>query len=200
VVTGAAAKLRAGEYAFAPGTKPLDVIALLKKGKVLYRAVTIPEGTELAKIAGLLAADGWVDLQHFLDLAREPQLLAELGVAADSLEGHLFPDTYYLSRDQQDAADIIRMMVDNHFKVFNDLTGKTGSYPLELTHHGIVTLASIVEKETGNPEERGLVAVVFLNRLAQGMRLQADPTVRYSKQENMGLLNKKFVLLSFYLA
>jgi cell division protein YceG involved in septum cleavage len=85
VVTGAAAKLRAGEYAFAPGTKPLDVIALLKKGKVLYRAVTIPEGTELAKIAGLLAADGWVDLQHFLDLAREPQLLAELGVAADSL-------------------------------------------------------------------------------------------------------------------
>ena len=74
VLTGAAAKLRAGEYAFVPGTKPLDVIALLKKGRVLYRAVTIPEGTELAKIGGILAADGWVEQQHFLDLTRDPEL------------------------------------------------------------------------------------------------------------------------------
>lgn len=179
MLTGAAAKLRAGEYAFAPGRKPLEVIELLKKGKVLYRPVTIPEGTEMAKVAEILAADGWVDLHRFLDLLRDPEMLASLGINADSLEGYLFPDTFYLSKGQQDEAEIIRMMVQRHFQVYNDIIQKTGNNPPSASHHEIITLASIVEKETGNPEERQLVASVFLNRLAKGMRLQADPTVRY---------------------
>jgi len=193
LLTGAAARLQAGEYAFEPGKKPLEVIELLKKGKVLYRPVTIPEGTEMVKIAEILAAEGWVDLQRFLDLAHDPEMLENLGVNADSLEGYLFPDTFYLSKGQQGEAEIIRMMVRRHFKVYqasNDIARNRGNDLPGLTHHEIITLASIVEKETGNPEERSLVAGVFLNRLARGMRLQADPTVRYGLKDNAGPLTR----------
>ena len=191
MLTGSAAKLRAGEYAFKPGNKPLEVIELLKNGKVLYRSATIPEGTDMTKVAEILAADGWVDLQRFLDLARAPEMLESLGVHADSLEGYLFPDTFYLSRGQQDEAEIIRMMVARHFQVFNDIVQNTGNDLPTVSHHEIITLASIVEKETGNPEERQLVASVFLNRLERGMRLQADPTVRYGLKDAAGSLTKK---------
>jgi len=157
---------------------------------VLYRPVTIPEGTEMAKLADILAADGWVDLQRFLDLARDPEMLESLGINADSLEGYLFPDTFYLSRGQQDEAEIIRMMVHRHFQVYDDIVQNTGNNPPAAPHHTIITLASIVEKETGNPEERPLVASVFLNRLARGMRLQADPTVRYGLKDSAGPLTQ----------
>jgi UPF0755 protein len=187
---GASKKLRAGEYAFEPGKTPLGVIALLKKGKVLYRPVTIPEGTEMAKTAVILAKGGWVDSNLFLDLARDPEILKDMGIYADSLEGYLFPDTYYLSRYQQAEKEIIRMMVEQHFKVYNELVQNNANNPSGMTHHEVITLASIVEKETGNPEERALVASVFLNRLAKGMRLQADPTVRYGLRENEGPLSQ----------
>jgi UPF0755 protein len=190
LLTGSGKKLKAGEYVFEPGKRPLDVIDRLKKGDVLYRSVTIPEGLEMAKIAEILAAEGWTDYQHFLDLAHDPELLARLGITADSLEGYLFPDTYYLSKGQQSAAEIIRMMVDKHFQVFNELGKNSTILPMSLTHHEIITLASIVEKETGLAEERGLVASVFLNRLAKGMRLQADPTVRYGLKKNTGPLSR----------
>jgi len=190
LLTGAAAKLRAGEYAFEPGRKPLEVIEILKRGKVLYRPVTIPEGTEMVKIAEMLAADGWVDLQHFLDLARDPEMLESLGINADSMEGYLFPDTFYLSRGQQDDAELLRMMVERHFQVYNDIVQNAAHDLPGLSHHEIITLASIVEKETGNPEERQLVASVFLNRLARGMRLQADPTVRYGLKDSTGPLTQ----------
>ncbi|MGB3648802.1 MAG: endolytic transglycosylase MltG [Desulfobulbales bacterium] len=190
-LTGAGTKLRAGEYAFEPGQKPLQVIDLLKKGKVLFRPVTIPEGTEMEMVAAILAADGWVDLQRFLDLARAPEILESLGINAESLEGYLFPDTFYLSREQQDEAEIIQMMVARHFQVFNAIVQDTGNDLATLSHHEIITLASIVEAETGNSEERPLVASVFLNRLARGMRLQADPTVRYGLKEDAGPLTQK---------
>ncbi|MDX1776683.1 MAG: endolytic transglycosylase MltG [Desulfobulbales bacterium] len=178
-LSGAAGKLRAGEYAFVPGKRPLDVIELLKQGRVLYRPVTIPEGTAMAAIADILAAGGWVDRERFTGLLRDPELLAASGIAASSLEGYLFPDTYYLSRGQQDETGIIRMMLAKHFQVYEDIMQTPGIKQPSLSHHEIVTLASIVEKETGNPQEHALVAAVFLNRLAKGMRLQADPTVRY---------------------
>ena len=179
VLTGAAKKLGAGEYRFETGKKPLAIIDLLKRGKVLYRPVTIPEGTEMSKIADILETEGWVDRSRFFDLAYDPEFLGELGVDAGSLEGYLFPDTYYLSRGQQNEDDIIRVMVARHFQIYRELIGNTDANRLSLTHHEIITLAAIVEKETGLPHERPLVASVFLNRLGKGMRLQADPTVRY---------------------
>ncbi len=189
-LTGAGSRLRAGEYAFAPGKKPLEVIELLKKGKVLYRPVTIPEGTEMTKFAAILAADGWVDLEKFLHLVRDPAMLKKTGIHAESLEGYLFPDTYFLSRGQLGEAKIIEMMVARHFQIYNALIKNQNSDTFAMSHHEVVILASIVEKETGNPEERALVASVFLNRLQRGMRLQADPTVRYGLEENTGQLTK----------
>jgi len=190
MLTGSGTNLKAGEYVFAPGKTPLEVIASLKRGEVFYRSVTIPEGTEMAKIVEILSAEGWVDYQVFWDLVHDPETAADFGIQGGNLEGYLFPDTYYLSRGQQGGAEIIRMMVDKHFKVFNELEEGSAVFPLSLTHHEIVTLASIVEKETGLAEERGLIAGVFLNRLARGMRLQADPTVRYSLGKNTGPLSR----------
>jgi len=190
MLTGSGTKLKAGEYVFESGNTPFDVIARLKKGEVYYRPVTIPEGMEIERIAEILAEQGWVDYQVFRNKVHDPETAADFGIQAENLEGYLFPDTYYLSRGQQNEAEIIRMMVDKHFEVFHELEEGSAVFPLLLTHHEIVTLASIVEKETGLTEERGLVASVFLNRLTRGMRLQADPTVRYGLKNNPGLLSR----------
>jgi len=188
MLTGAAKKLRAGEYRFETGKRPLAVIELLKKGRVLYRPITIPEGTNMARVTTILEAEGWIDRSRFLGLAYNSGFLEKMGIEADSLEGYLFPDTYYLSRGQQDENGIIRMMVANHFQVYSEIEKKAGTRNHGMTHHEIITLASIVEKETGLPNERPLVADVFLNRLEKGMRLQADPTVRYGNGTATGPL------------
>jgi UPF0755 protein len=191
MLTGAAKKLRAGEYRFETGKRPLRIIELLKKGKVLYRPVTMPEGTDMSKVANILEAEGWIDRSQFFALAYDPEFLREMGVEADSLEGYLFPDTYYLSRGQLNVKEIIRMMVTRHFQIYSKLIGNTNTNRHSLTHHEIITLAAIVEKETGLPHERPLVADVFLNRLGKGMRLQADPTVRYGHSDITGPLRQR---------
>ena len=190
MLAGATKELRAGEYRFETGKRPLGIIELLKKGKVLYRPVTIPEGTDMLKVANILEAEGWIDRGQFFSLAYDPEFLGEMGVEADSLEGYLFPDTYYLSRGQLNAKEIIRMMVARHFQIYSKLTGNKNINLHGLTHHEIITLAAIVEKETGLPHERPLVADVFLNRLEKGMRLQADPTVRYGHSDISGPLRQ----------
>jgi len=190
IITGAANRLRAGEYSFEGGKRPLAIIKLLKTGKVLFRPVTIPEGTEMTRVAEILAAGEWIDRSRFIDLGNDPEFAKEMGIEAAGLEGYLFPDTYYLSRGQQDEKQIIKMMISRHFEVFKEILG-SGDIALQgLTHHEIITLASIVEKETGLSDERPLVASVFLNRLAKGMRLQADPTVRYRLSGHAGPLTQ----------
>ena len=179
LLTGAANKLQAGEYSFAGDEKPLAIISLLKKGKVLYRPVTIPEGTEMARIADILVAGEWIDRSRFMSLGHDSEFVKEMGIKAESLEGYLFPDTYYLSMGQQNEEEIMKIMISRHFQVVEEISGNRDTAFQGLTHHEIITLASIVEKETGISAERPMVASVFLNRLAKGMRLQADPTVRY---------------------
>ena len=190
VITGAASRLQAGEYSFASGKKPLAIIDLLKTGKVLYHPVTIPEGLEMAQIADILAAGDWIDRSRFMRLGHDPEFVKEMGIEAESLEGYLFPDTYYFSRGQLDEKGIIKMMTSRHFQVFDDVIRSEGVTLQGMTHHEIITLASIVEKETGVSYERPLVASVFLNRLAKGMPLQADPTVRYGVSDQTGPLRQ----------
>ena len=190
ILTGAATKLRAGEYRFETGKNPLAIINLLKEGKVLYRSVTMPEGTEMSKVADILEADSWIDRSRFFDLAYDQNFLGDMGVEGGSLEGYLFPDTYNLSRGQQDEEGIIRMMVARHFQIYNKLIGNSNTDRYSLSHHEIITLAAIIEKETSLSRERPLIASVFLNRLGKGMRLQADPTVRYGNSYIEGPLRK----------
>ncbi|MFC1837123.1 endolytic transglycosylase MltG [Thermodesulfobacteriota bacterium] len=190
ILTGAARKLRAGEYRLESGKNPLAIIDILQKGKVLYRPVTLPEGTAMSEIAVILEAGGWIDRTYFLELVNKTEFIKELGINSNSLEGYLFPDTYYLSRGQQDEKGIIRTMVTNHFQIYERLIEKISDKRQNLTHHEIVTLASIVELETGLSRERPLVASVFLNRIEKGMRLQADPTVRYGFAHAKGPLRE----------
>ena len=173
-------RIRAGEYIFPPRQRPWDVLTRLAKGEIVLRPVTIPEGATTRMIADILAAGQWADKGELLALVRDPALISELGLEGDSLEGYLFPDTYQLTRGM-DSRDCVRMMVKQALSVFDEEFGK-GQPPLGLTRHQVLTLASIVEKETGRPEERPLVAAVLLNRLRVGMPLQTDPTVMYGLQ------------------
>jgi UPF0755 protein len=189
-VTGKAQVLKAGEYIFPPGLSPYQVLSLLEEGKVVQWPITIPEGTELEGIADILAEDNWIDRQRFLELVRNDDLIQDLGLSSDSLEGYLFPDTYYLSRGNQDEAAIIRMMAARFQEVYQEIRTAVVGQP-SLSQHEIITLASIVEKETGQEDERPLVAQVFINRLNKNMRLQADPTVRYGLGQFAGKLTRQ---------
>jgi UPF0755 protein len=189
-ITGKAQVLKAGEYIFQPGLSPYQVLLLLEEGKVVQRPITIPEGTGLVEIADILAADNWIDRQKFLMLARDESFIQELGLSVGSLEGYLFPDTYCLARGNQDEAAIIRMMAARFQEVYQKISNAVPGQP-SLSQHEVLTLASIVEKETGQDDERPLVARVFINRLQKGMRLQADPTVRYGRGQLAGKLTRQ---------
>jgi UPF0755 protein len=182
-------RLQAGEYLFSPGQTPYQILRALAAGATVRWSVTIPEGSNIYQLAGILAAGGWGERELFLDLVRDPEMLARHGVRAASLEGYLFPDTYQLVRGQN-PREIIDLMVDRGKQVRQEL-GDLRNNPLGLSPHEVLTLASIVEKETAAPEERPLIAQVFLNRLRQRMRLQTDPTVIYGLTDFDGNLTRK---------
>lgn len=182
-------RLQAGEYLFTPGQTPSQILRTLADGATVRWSVTIPEGASIYQLAEILAQGGWGERDLFLKLVRDPELLARHGVRAKSLEGYLFPDTYQLVRGQ-DPKEIIGLMVERGKKVRQEL-GELSDNPLGLSPHEVLTLASIVEKETADPQERPLIARVFLNRLQHGMRLQTDPTVIYGLKDFDGNLTRK---------
>jgi len=182
-------RLQAGEYLFPPGQTPAQILRTLADGATVRWSVTIPEGASIYQLAEILAQGGWGERDLFLKLAREPELLARHGVRAKSLEGYLFPDTYQLLRGQ-DPREIFGLMLERGKKVRQEL-GDLSNNPLGLSPHEVLTLASIVEKETADPQERPLIARVFLNRLKHGMRLQTDPTVIYGLKNFAGNLTRK---------
>lgn len=181
------AKLQAGEYSIPRGLTPPAVLQLLEKGSTLRHHVTIPEGLAAEQVAAIFEKDGWVNRERFLAIVHDTEFIKKLGIDAQHLEGYLFPETYTLVRHETDEYSVIRMMVERFLHVWNEVK------PHELgglTRHQIVTLASVVEKETGVAAERPLIARVFLNRLALKMRLQSDPTVIYGIRELAGDLTK----------
>lgn len=182
-------RLQAGEYRFTPGQTPYQILRTLASGSTVRWSVTIPEGTNIYQLADILAEGGWGERDHFLELTRDPEILARHGVQGASLEGYLFPDTYQLLRGQH-PRQIISQMVERGKKVRQEL-GDLHDNALGLSPHEVLTLASIVEKETAVSEERPLIAGVFLNRLRYRMRLQTDPTVIYGLRDFNGNLTRK---------
>lgn len=182
-------RLQAGEYLFPPGQTPWQILRTLAAGSTVRRSVTIPEGANIYQLADILAQGGWGERALFLELVRDPEILARYGVEATSLEGYLFPDTYQLMRGQK-PREIIALMLERGRQVRQEL-GDLRDNALGLSPHEVLTLASIVEKETAAPEERPLIAQVFLNRLRQRMRLQTDPTVIYGLADFDGNLTRK---------
>jgi len=190
LIKGAKKKLKAGEYEFST-TSPLSaVIDKLVKGDVLIHRITIPEGLTTKEIAGLLDSSGVVPKEEFLGEASDKEFINELTQAqAESLEGYLFPDSYSYKKGVT-AEDFIRMIVGRFNEIYAPLKSNAAARR-DLTDHEILTLASIIEKETSIPEERPLISAVFYNRLKYGMRLQSDPTVIYGLEEFNGNLIKE---------
>lgn len=191
-LTGRSRHLRAGKYLIPARATPLQILHLLEKGSVIREQVTIPEGLNIEQIAVLLAQDGWIDVQRFITLTRDQIFIRTLEIDQQSLEGYLFPDTYQLTRGEMTEEDILQMMTRRFAKIWQEVT--VGGEP-SMSRHQIVTLASIVEKETGAAEERPIIARVFLNRLARNMRLQSDPTVIYGVEDFDGDLTREHLRL-----
>ncbi|WP_446009962.1 endolytic transglycosylase MltG [Candidatus Electrothrix sp.] len=187
-------RLRAGEFKVPQGLTPLEVIQFLDTARPVHHRVTIPEGKTMTEIAAIFAEDGWADPATFLRLCQDAALLKELGIAASSLEGYLFPETYTLVRGEVDEQKLIKIMVERFFTVWKDLTESGAAEQTEevkqYDQHQLLTLASIVEKETGSAGERDVIAGVFYNRLKKGMRLQSDPTTIYGIKDFNGNLTK----------
>lgn len=181
-------RLQAGEFALSPAMSPEQILEKIVSGKVVAYEVTLPEGFNLSQIAERLAQAGLVDREAFEAVARDPATAARLGVEGTSLEGYLYPETYRLPKGLG-AFELARVLVDQFLAVWSEIEPLARARNLSMRE--VVTLASIVEKETGAPGERPLIASVFLNRLARGMRLETDPTVIYGIQDFDGNLRRR---------
>lgn len=178
--TGHAERLKAGEYRFERPMSAVEVLDRIAQGSVYTRLLTFPEGLTIPEMARIYAAQGFGDAGRFEESAADARLIHDLDPRAGDLEGYLFPDTYTLPRTI-DAAQLMTVMVDAFRSAHPDLRARAEAQGL--TVREVVTLASIVEKETGRAEERPLVAAVYRNRMRIGMGMQADPTVVYALQK-----------------
>jgi UPF0755 protein len=175
-VEGKATRVRAGEYALAPGLSPANLLNLLVSGRVVLHPVTIVEGWTFAQ--ALAAVGATPALRVTLDSVPPGEIMARLGSPDLHPEGQLFPDTYLVARGATDL-DVLRLAHDRLRKELEAAWGqREEGLPLGNPYQALI-LASIIEKETGAPEERPHIAGVFVNRLRLGMRLQTDPTVIY---------------------
>jgi len=171
-----AAKLKTGEYELSARLSTPEIADILVSGRVRTHTVVIPEGSRALEIADRLAALGLADRAAFLALALDPESAARFEVEGPTLEGYLFPDTYRFAKGLP-VEEIAAAMVAEFREAYRDLREVAPDTALSMRE--LVTLASIVEKETGVPGERPLIASVFLNRMRLGMRLETDPTVIY---------------------
>ena len=167
------ATLQAGEYRFDRAMSPWQVFNKLVRGDVFYYELRVPEGSNMFDIAEAVAKLGFIKAEDFLTVARNPALIRDLAPDAPSLEGYLFPSTYRLVRTTT-AQQVAREMTQQFRRAWKQVGG--GSADVNRT----VTLASLVEKETGVPAERPDVASVYANRLRIGMKLDCDPTTIYA--------------------
>jgi len=188
-LSGVERRLHQGLYRFENGVTPREVLDRLVTGKGIFLAVTIPEGLTVKEIAALLEKMQIVDKETFLQEAANPTLLASFGLQTKSFEGYLFPSTYYFTPGTP-AKDIIITMAEQFRKVSQPFLAQRDGVG-NWSSHELLTLASIIEKETGVQEERALVSAVFHNRLRQQMPLQSDPTVIYGLKDFNGNLTRK---------
>ena len=178
-IMGNARSIKSGTYEFSEKLTPLHVLDRLQRGLVRLQPFTIPEGNTVFETARIIAASGLAQEKELLQKINDPDFIKHLDVNGHSLEGFLFPDTYFFSQETTPAA-ILNKMVERYHQVFAEevkLSKKTSP----LSEHEIITLASLVEAETGQADERPLIAGVFLQRLKKGMRLECDPTVVYGQ-------------------
>jgi UPF0755 protein len=166
--------LKAGEYRFDHAADARAVYDRIARGDVVVHTVTIPEGYNLFETAAAIEQAGLGPRADFLKATQDVALISDLDPLAHSLEGYLFPDTYEFTRTQS--------MHDMAAQMVRRFRGNARQIGLTQDYHRVVTMASIVEKETSVAEERPLVASVYYNRLAKDAALAADPTVVYASE------------------
>lgn len=177
-ISGEGRKLKAGEYRFDQPVSARQVADKIARGEIFVRPITFPEGLTIKQMAALYESKGFGPAKDFLSAAKNATLVSAVDPDAKDLEGYLFPDTYKLKR-KETADQLVPKMVTAFMKAMTpDLLEKADERGL--TVRQLITLASIVEKETGNKDERPLVAAVYANRLRIGMPLQCDPTVIFA--------------------
>ena len=184
---GAASKLHWGDYELSAAMPAQEILARMLEGRVKTWDVTLPEGLTAREIADRLAASGIIDRAALEQVLQDGGSAARFDVEGPGLEGYLFPDTYRFPRGLS-APEIVGTLVERFRKAWATVAPLAGAQGL--SQRQLVTLASIVEKETGLAAERPLVASVFLNRLRLGMRLESDPTVIYGIADFDGNLRR----------
>lgn len=176
-ILGLARSIREGEYEISPEDRPYRILWDLVAGQKYYRKLTVPEGFTISQVAARMTHLGIGSMDENLALMSDEAFLRQLRIPSTSLEGYLFPNTYYFSKGST-SREVLAMMVSRFWRVM------TPDWQSRLSGRGLtvnqgVTLASIVQKEAGTLGEMPLIAGVFLNRLREGMKLQSDPTILY---------------------
>lgn len=182
-INGVIPKVKAGEYEVHTSMKPAEVLDKLIRGEVIQYPVTIPEGYNIYQIAEVLDRAKVCGKQAFIQKAKDSTFAAFLGLEEDGLEGYLFPDTYNFPKGHGEE-QIIRQMVSRFHSIFRTLEQRAEH--LGLSRREVVILASMIEKEAVDDQERKLIAAVFHNRLQRGMALQSDPTAVYGVRTGKG--------------
>lgn len=176
-------RFKSGEYQFDQPMTMKEVIEKLKQGQVLLHKITIKEGLTITEVAELLEKKGNIKYEEFMRSSRDITLVHDLDSSADNLEGYLYPDTYFIRKDIS-SDEMVRLMV-NKFKDNFTNSMRWRAEQLKLSIREVVTLASLIEKETSSREERFLISSVFHNRLKLGMPMGCDPTIIYAlKRDN----------------
>lgn len=176
---GKLSAIKAGEFALSTGMLPTAVLAAITEGRPLLHRLQVVEGLTWWQVGRLVEDAGLASFASFEKAVRDPELLAEFHIPFPSAEGFLFPDTYFVPRPRgRDAEPIVRAMLAMFWRQAGSRMWP-GGRPGDAELARLVILASLVEKETGEPEERTRIAGVFANRLRLGMLLQCDPTVIY---------------------
>lgn len=182
-------KIHWGLYRFELPLPPRQVLDQMQLGKGLFHRVTVPEGLTVREIAELLEKAAIADKERFLAEAAKAELLSRVGMEGKAIEGYLFPDTYYFTPFVTERDILIAMIEQFRASFSSRLEERAGEIGLDV--HQAVTLASLIEKETGVDEERPLISAVFHNRLRARIPLQSDPTVIYGMKRFTGALTRK---------
>jgi UPF0755 protein len=177
-VQGRLRRLKAGEYEIPRDASTLDIVDLLASGRVRQHLVLHPEGATIGELARVLENERLARAEDVVRAASDERLLRALDVSAPSLEGYLFPDTYQFVRGMSVDEMLSRMVQRLRTRLRPEVVAQARTRGLDL--HGLLTLASIIEREAVDASEQRLIAAVFWNRLALDMPLQADPTVQYA--------------------
>ncbi|MFQ5991501.1 MAG: endolytic transglycosylase MltG [Nitrospiraceae bacterium] len=182
-------KILAGEYELDAGMSPFEILSEFRNGHVKLHAVTIPEGYSVAQIAELLGEKGLADPRKFKQIARDREVIHSLKLNVPSLEGYLYPNTYHLARHTP-PQQLIAVMFQALEEAFTPKL-RAQAKQMNMSVHEVLTLASVIEKETSVPDERAIISAVFHNRLRGKIPLQSDPTVIYGLESFDGNLRKR---------